>query len=72
MRLKLAANRADPEVLDCLKDMGFNLLSLSNNHAWDLGEAGLRIRADEMPGPARMPRPPWLPGLSRRRRAGLH
>jgi poly-gamma-glutamate synthesis protein (capsule biosynthesis protein) len=35
-------------VLDCLKDMGFNLLSLSNNHAWDLGEAGLRITAGEV------------------------
>jgi poly-gamma-glutamate synthesis protein (capsule biosynthesis protein) len=35
-------------VLDCLKDMGFNLLSLSNNHAWDPGEAGLRITAGEV------------------------
>lgn len=28
--------------------MGFNLLSLSNNHAFDLGEAGLRITMDEV------------------------
>ena len=41
------AARTEPDVLDCLRDMGFNLLSLSNNHAWDLGEAGLRITADE-------------------------
>jgi poly-gamma-glutamate capsule biosynthesis protein CapA/YwtB (metallophosphatase superfamily) len=30
-----------PESLRCLKDMGFNLLALSNNHAWDLGTAGV-------------------------------
>ena len=30
-----------PEILDCLREMGFNLLSLANNHAWDLQEAGL-------------------------------
>ncbi|MEY4815437.1 MAG: hypothetical protein RLZZ162_2510 [Verrucomicrobiota bacterium] len=30
-----------PEVLDCLKAMGFNLLSLANNHAFDLLESGL-------------------------------
>ena len=42
------ATRTDPDVLDCLKDMGFNLLSLSNNHAWDLGEAGLRLTRDEV------------------------
>lgn len=30
-----------PIVLDCLKDMGFRLLSLANNHAFDLGSAGI-------------------------------
>jgi poly-gamma-glutamate synthesis protein (capsule biosynthesis protein) len=34
-------HRTGTEVLDALKDMGFNLLSLSNNHAWDLGLNGL-------------------------------
>ena len=32
---------AEPEVLDCLKEMGINMLALSNNHAWDLGTQGL-------------------------------
>jgi poly-gamma-glutamate capsule biosynthesis protein CapA/YwtB (metallophosphatase superfamily) len=32
---------ADPQVLGCLKDMGFNLLALAANHAWDLGSDGL-------------------------------
>ncbi len=30
-----------PEALDALKGLGFNLLSLSNNHAWDLQAAGV-------------------------------
>lgn len=30
-----------PPVLDCLLELGFNLLSTSNNHSWDLGEAGI-------------------------------
>lgn len=30
-----------PEVLHCLDEMGFDLLALSNNHAWDLGTAGV-------------------------------
>lgn len=42
------AERVDPEVLDCLREMGFNLLSLSNNHALDLGMAGLRTTRDEV------------------------
>jgi poly-gamma-glutamate capsule biosynthesis protein CapA/YwtB (metallophosphatase superfamily) len=33
---------APPEALDSLTDFGFNLLSLSNNHAFDLGIAGLQ------------------------------
>ncbi|HET6565372.1 MAG TPA: CapA family protein [Xanthomonadales bacterium] len=32
-----------PEVLDGLQDMGFNLLSLANNHAADFGTAGMEI-----------------------------
>lgn len=32
---------AQPVVLDCLKAMGFNLLSLANNHTFDLGVAGM-------------------------------
>jgi poly-gamma-glutamate capsule biosynthesis protein CapA/YwtB (metallophosphatase superfamily) len=34
-------HRTGPEVLDALKDMGFNMLSMANNHAWDLGLNGL-------------------------------
>ena len=35
------ASHGTPEVLDALRDMGFNLLSLANNHATDLGVAGI-------------------------------
>ena len=42
------AERVDPIVLDCLREMGFNLLSLSNNHALDLGQAGLRETREEV------------------------
>jgi len=31
-----------PGALDALKAMGFNLLSLSNNHSWDLKAAGIQ------------------------------
>jgi poly-gamma-glutamate capsule biosynthesis protein CapA/YwtB (metallophosphatase superfamily) len=31
-----------PEALDALKDFGFNLVSLSNNHAWDLKVPGIQ------------------------------
>lgn len=37
-----------PSVLDCLKDMGFNLLSLANNHAADLGQAGISMTRAEV------------------------
>lgn len=37
---------ASPDVLDCLRDMGFDLLALSNNHAWDLGTAGVLATRD--------------------------
>lgn len=40
--------RTDPEVLDCLREMGFNLLSLSNNHAFDLGLGGLLATREEV------------------------
>ncbi|MBL9188958.1 MAG: CapA family protein [Opitutaceae bacterium] len=30
-----------PAVLDCLKDIGFNLLATGNNHSWDLGAEGV-------------------------------
>ena len=32
---------AEPVVLTCMRRMGFNLLALSNNHAWDFGSAGV-------------------------------
>jgi len=32
--------------LECLHEMGFNLLSLSNNHAWDLGTTGIVATRD--------------------------
>src|SRR5580693_8448288 len=41
-------HRTGPEVLDVLKDMGFNMLSMSNNHAWDLGAKGLLASIDEV------------------------
>ena len=34
--------------LDCLSAMGFNLLALSNNHAWDLDTAGLLATREEV------------------------
>ena len=37
-----------PEVLECLKAMGFNLLSLANNHAFDLLESGLLATRGEV------------------------
>jgi poly-gamma-glutamate synthesis protein (capsule biosynthesis protein) len=40
---------AEPVVLGCLRQMGFSLLALSNNHAWDFGTAGvLATRAEVM------------------------
>lgn len=30
-----------PAVLDCLRDLGFNLLATGNNHSWDLGAEGI-------------------------------
>ncbi len=36
-----------PEALDALKDFGFNLVSLSNNHAWDLKVPGIQNTLQE-------------------------
>ncbi len=36
-----------PAVLDTLHEMGFNLLSLSNNHAFDLGPGGILSTVEE-------------------------
>lgn len=38
---------SEPFVLDSLKSLGFNLLSLSNNHAFDLGPGGVLSAIDE-------------------------
>ncbi len=40
--------RVDPVVLDTLGEMGFNLLALSNNHAFDLGAAGIFATIEEV------------------------
>lgn len=37
-----------PEVLDALKDIGFRALSLSNNHAFDLGPSGVLSTLEEV------------------------
>ena len=39
---------SDPVVLDTLKAMGFNTLSLSNNHAFDLGPDGILSTLEEV------------------------
>jgi poly-gamma-glutamate synthesis protein (capsule biosynthesis protein) len=39
---------APPATLECLREMGFNLLALSNNHAWDLGTAGVLATREEV------------------------
>ena len=36
-----------PEALDALKALGFNLVSLSNNHAWDLKVSGIQNTLQE-------------------------
>ena len=38
---------AQPLVLDALKDMGFNVLSLANNHSFDLGPNGVLSAIEE-------------------------
>ena len=32
---------APPAVIDCLTELGVNLVATSNNHAWDLGTPGI-------------------------------
>jgi len=38
---------SEPLVLDTLKSVGFNLLALSNNHAFDLGAGGILSTIEE-------------------------
>jgi poly-gamma-glutamate capsule biosynthesis protein CapA/YwtB (metallophosphatase superfamily) len=38
---------APPAAMDALKDMGFNMFSLSNNHVWDLGIVGVQNAIQE-------------------------
>jgi poly-gamma-glutamate capsule biosynthesis protein CapA/YwtB (metallophosphatase superfamily) len=42
------SHAAGPDVLDCLKAMGFNLLALANNHAWDLDTPGVLATREEV------------------------
>ncbi len=37
-----------PDVLDALREMGFHALSLSNNHAFDLGPSGILSTLEEV------------------------
>ena len=39
---------SDPVVLDCLQSIGFEALSLSNNHAFDLGPSGVLSTLEEV------------------------
>jgi poly-gamma-glutamate capsule biosynthesis protein CapA/YwtB (metallophosphatase superfamily) len=39
---------ADPEVLDCLKDLSISLLTTANNHAFDLGTGGINGAITEL------------------------
>src|SRR5688572_22740197 len=43
-----AAVPAPPIVIDCLKSMGFNILSLANNHAFDLQRGGIGATIGEV------------------------
>jgi poly-gamma-glutamate capsule biosynthesis protein CapA/YwtB (metallophosphatase superfamily) len=38
---------APPQAMDALRDMGFNLLSLANNHSWDLRVPGIQNSIEE-------------------------
>jgi poly-gamma-glutamate capsule biosynthesis protein CapA/YwtB (metallophosphatase superfamily) len=38
---------APPAAMDVLKEMGFNLIALANNHSWDLQMAGIRNTIQE-------------------------
>ena len=39
---------SDPIVLDCLKDMGIDMLSLANNHSLDIGPSGVLSTIEEV------------------------
>jgi poly-gamma-glutamate capsule biosynthesis protein CapA/YwtB (metallophosphatase superfamily) len=39
---------SDPIVLDCLKDMGVDMLSLANNHSYDIGPGGVLSTIEEV------------------------
>ena len=41
-------HNAPPAVLDCLKELGINMLALANNHAGDMGEDGVRVALEEV------------------------
>src|ERR1700719_4004007 len=38
---------APPEAMDALKDLGFNMLALANNHSWDLRVPGIQNAIQE-------------------------
>src|SRR6202790_3332437 len=38
---------APPEAMDALKDLGFNMLALANNHSWDLRIPGIQNAIQE-------------------------
>lgn len=40
-------HNAQPTALRSLRDLGFNLISLSNNHSWDLGDRGILATINE-------------------------
>src|SRR5262249_25387111 len=40
-------HNAEPDTLDCLREMGVNLLALASNHAPDLGARGLTATINE-------------------------
>ncbi len=46
MRDDIFFHAAEPDVLDCLSDMGFDILALANNHVWDLGPDGFLATMD--------------------------
>ena len=46
--IKKSAHYATPAVLDCLKEMGFNALALSNNHTEDIGTQGILSTVEEV------------------------
>jgi poly-gamma-glutamate synthesis protein (capsule biosynthesis protein) len=39
---------AKPEVIDCLKSLGVTMVTTANNHAWDLGTAGIVSAIDAL------------------------